>query len=328
MKRIFVVVLAASIICFLVADFDSGTDLASSRPLVTSYPPAMSSSAAEPERTMNPQEVEELAYGLQDFWAGTGSELAKVLSRGSKMASSATSEPKSVEDADVPPLNDRSLSWLWMGWTHCESGEDSWELTASDGGHAYGRYQFDDRHCLADFMRFCVEEDRDNFESFTTFYHVDSKGKAHIKNTERLPKEWNWICYTKGETFYDMQTRFALEAYYEPAKKTLEKRCKVDLDSDYGPVLHGTLLSLAIRNGTYASGLTSIIDTYYKGINEREWLEEIYAAEAAHHPDQVSRWGTEQKKMALEALKALGRIKLTEKGIKKLETKYGFEPIL
>lgn len=189
---------------------------------------------------------------------------------------------------------------IWFGWTFCESGEESWELTGSDGGHAYGRYQFDDRHCLADFFRFCVKENRDDYESFTTFYYVDGGGESHIQNTERIAEEWSWICFLKGEDFYEMQTRFAVEYYYETAKQTM-KQSSIDID-DYGPVLRGTIMSLAIRNGAYAKGLSSAIATYHDKINEKSWLEAIYAAEARRHPDQVTRWKVRQKNAALQAL--------------------------
>lgn len=111
---------------------------------------------------------------------------------------------------------------IWMGWTECESGEDSWNSIASDGGHAYGRYQLDDRYDLAEFFRFCVNEDVDKFESFTTFYEV-VEGKAHLKNRERIPEEWNWLYITEKDAFCEMQTRFAFEYYYENAKKTLRR---------------------------------------------------------------------------------------------------------
>lgn len=223
---------------------------------------------------------------------------------------------KAAEPTPTPATPEPEEYLIWMGWTECESGEESWTLTASDGGHAYGRYQLDDRHCLADFFRFCVEEDSENYESFTTFYYVDSKGKAHIKNTERIPEEWNWICYLKKEAFYAMQTRFAVEYYYEAAKKTLEQEIGIDIDK-YGPVFRGTIMSLSIRNGSYASGMSSAINTYEKGISEHKWLGEIYAAEAMKHPDQASRWQTRQKNAAMATFIALKNKGATRKVRKK-----------
>ncbi len=211
---------------------------------------------------------------------------------------------------------------IWMGWTMCESGEESWALTAGDGGHAYGRYQLDDRYSLAEFFRFCVNESPEDYGSFTTFYYVDGKGKAHIKNTERIAKEWSWICYLKEENFHEMQTKFAFEYYYENAKETL-RQSGIETDR-YGPVLHGTVMSLAIRNGFYKPNLSSLIDTYHKDIDEREWLSKIYAAETTKHPDQATRWEERQRDAAMAALTAL-----EDKGITKDEAyeKYAIEAI-
>lgn len=219
------------------------------------------------------------------------------------------------------PTPDVEEFLIWMGWAEFESGEDSWASTAGDGGHAYGRYQLDDRYDLAEFFRFCVNEDPNNFESFTTFYYVDSKSVAHIKNTELIPKEWSWICATVKEDFYEMQTRFAFEYYYENAKKTL-RQSGVDI-AGYSPVLQGTVMSLAIRDGFYKLNLSSLINTYYKGISEREWLSEVYAAETAKHPDQEMRWATRQKNAAMAALTAFDNKKLT----KKVCEKHAFETI-
>lgn len=317
MKKLSIMIIVGIFAFFLTAAFGPNPDMDvdGSRPLVTTC------AVVEPTDNPTTEYLEYLCSGLPTRSARKAQGAAMSQPEEDNLAES------NDEVDDSAELEAEKASLLWMGWTTFESGEESWSLTASDDGHAYGRYQFDDRHCLADFVRFCVEEDRDNYESFTTFYWVDGQGKSHIKNTERLPEEWNWICYLKGEDFYDMQTKFALKAYYKPAKACIEKACKVDLD-DYGPVLRGTMMSLAIRNGTYASGLQSAINTYQKGIDEREWLQEIYAAEAAHHPKQVTRWGTTQKQAALRALTAFEETQPTKKGLKKLKTKYSFEPIL
>lgn len=211
--------------------------------------------------------------------------------------------------------NNQIEQLIWMGWAIFESGEDSWASVSSDDGHAYGRYQFDDRYDLADFFRFCVKANPERYDAFTTFFHVDGNGKAHIKNTERIPEEWSWICYTEGENFQIMQTRFAVEHYYKAAKKTLRQSgIKI---GDYGPVLHGTVLSLAVRNGPYASNLSSLINTYYEGISEREWLAQIYAAETVKHPDQEPRWRVRQRNAAMRALTAIEENGLTERVCKK-----------
>lgn len=207
-----------------------------------------------------------------------------------------------VELTDANPREPESYEayTLWLGWTRFESGGDSWSQVGGDNGHAYGRYQFDDRHCLAEFFRYCVNTDPDNYEAFTTFYYVDSKGKAHIKNTELITRDWRWICFLQGEEFHAMQTKFAVEYYYRATVNSLlESGIEIE---GYSPILHGTILSLAIRDGIYASDLAAIIDTYYPGIDEETWLIRIYSAESNKHPDQSERWIQNQMEAALSAV--------------------------
>lgn len=218
---------------------------------------------------------------------------------------------------------------LWMGWAFYESGDKDVWTVRGDGGHAYGRYQFDDRHLLADFFRYCVENDRERYEAFTTFYYVDSNGKVHLQNSDEIEANWKWMDYVEDENFHDIQTRFAVERVYQPAYETLKKYC-ADLDS-YGPVLRGTIMSIAIRDGYYASDLRAITETYYSGIPEEEWLQAIYDTETyIHSDDDYKRWAYSQKDSALEALKMYNECMTKERTSSNLYAtvkKYDFEPV-
>ena len=41
---------------------------------------------------------------------------------------------------------------VWTGWTVFESGRERFNLAGSDGGYAYGCYQFDIGYSLVDFF--------------------------------------------------------------------------------------------------------------------------------------------------------------------------------
>ncbi len=207
-----------------------------------------------------------------------------------KVVLSATSSEQPVDLSNL----------FWMGWTHFESS-DNYAQTGGDGGHAYGRYQFDDRHCLAEFLQFCVEQDYAKFNCFGRFVWMDAAGELHLTRLEELSQDWQWLCYTEKEAFEHLQTEFALQAYYEPARALLVEQLGIDLE-DFSPVLKGTVMSCAIRNGYYRSNLECLWQTYRAGISEAGWLERIYVAQATEHPDQEQRWAVEQKNAALEAL--------------------------
>ena len=56
---------------------------------------------------------------------------------------------------------------IWMGWTIFESGNVSYGQAGGDGGKAYGRYQFDYRYALADFLAYVMEEDGEIYSMLT-----------------------------------------------------------------------------------------------------------------------------------------------------------------
>lgn len=194
---------------------------------------------------------------------------------------------------------------IWLGWTEFESGEASWWQTGGDGGNAYGRYQFDKRCWLGKFLTYCAEMS-DDYAGLLPY--ANSDGTA--KDDGTLAEAWRWICHVKSDEFFALQTDFALDEYYYPVKEQLLEIYDIDLD-DYGPVLKGTVWSVAIRDGYNVSKnpknnrLKSVTETYFPGIDEQEWLEKIYEREAERHEIDPGRWSERQKAVALEVYEAL-----------------------
>ena len=47
---------------------------------------------------------------------------------------------------------------IWTGWASCESGSEGGRSAGSDGGHAFGLFQFDDRYeSLYRFLQHCLD---------------------------------------------------------------------------------------------------------------------------------------------------------------------------
>lgn len=189
---------------------------------------------------------------------------------------------------------------IWMDWTWFESGDESWGQAGGDGGNAYGRYQFDKRCWLGKFLTYCADMDP-TYAGLAKY--ANANGTASDDGT--LAEAWKWICYTQGEEFFQLQTNFALQEYYYPVKADLAELYQIDLD-EYGPVLKGTVWSIAIRDGINVSlsaktnRLKSVTETYYEGIDEAEWLNRIYLREAERHTADPDRWREWQKIVALE----------------------------
>lgn len=226
-------------------------------------------------------------------------------------------EAERKEKARLKKLKPEDM--IWLGWTHFESGSN-YAQAGGDGGHAYGRYQFDDRHGLAGFLQFCLERDPEAYASFQRYIRYDNAGVPSLTNLETLSDDWRWLCYLEGENFASLQNEYAILAYYEPVRQRLLEYKSIDLER-YGPVLRGTAMSCSIRNGSYLENLGPLVDTYYHGISEREWLQQIYAAQVQAHPDQAERWGKSQLAAALEALTATTNFSL------KVMHEHGFEEL-
>lgn len=203
---------------------------------------------------------------------------------------------------------------IWTGWTIFESGRERFDLAGSDGGYAYGCYQFDIGYSLVDFLQFCVTFNPSHYEEFTPFIEMSSIEVGYrnetdtkqtminpplLTNRAALINAWHSAYMKYPDEFAGLQSRTAYESYYLPAQRGMLSKYNINI-SDYSPALRGTIWSLAIRNGSNVSldnaqnGLRSATSTYTPGIDEREWLTKIYEAEARRHPSQRNRWGTEQ----------------------------------
>ena len=197
------------------------------------------------------------------------------------------------------------LNGIWMDWVQYESGGD-YAQTGGDGGVSYGRYQYHVNGSLPNFMYFCMERQPESYEAFAG-YVKDSEGRHTLTTDKGLGDVWVAACSSEEGNFAALQDQFLLEAYYIPVEQQLLELYNIDLEA-YGPVLRGTVLSVALRDGQHVSktkkynNLRSVTGTYYEGIPEQDWLNAIYDAEAARHPKQSKRWQRKQKELAQEAL--------------------------
>ena len=238
-----------------------------------------------------------------------------------QLASASVSEPKISQQKGpgvhdllyVEPLEETASSdeVIWMGWTVFESGDESYAQVGGDGGHAFGRFQFDSRYDLAGFLQKCITYDANYAVKFGQFVTTKS-GKPAIRTRSGLNAVWRQVYAERSEEFARLRIEFAAETYYHQVKEALAATYGINLD-DYGPVLKGTVWSVALRDGNNVhtirkyNNLRTVVDTYAPGISEETWLRAIYAAEAARHPSQAGRWNNKQLTAALVALAEEGR---------------------
>lgn len=211
---------------------------------------------------------------------------------------------------------------VWMGWTVFESGDESYAQTGGDGGHAFGRFQFDSRYDLAGFLQKCINYD-ETYARFGQFITTKS-GQVAMKTRSGLNAVWKQIYNERPEEFSLLQIEYAAETYYYNVKEALLAMYGINID-EYSPVLKGTMWSIALRDGNNVhavrryNNLRTVVDTYVPGIDEETWLRAIYAAETARHPNQSGRWSNKQLNAALSALSQYQQIELAANELMEFE---------
>ncbi len=200
---------------------------------------------------------------------------------------------------------------IWMGWTIFESGNVGYGQAGGDGGRAYGRYQFDYRYALPEFLRYAVSMEP---EACTVLakYTGYRAGSEELLSSAGLGADWVRAYTANRNRFAQLQDDFAYSRYYVPAKQALAAR-GIDLDAAGDPVVKGTVYSLAVRDGATDSGVRAAWQSYTAGEDTRAWLEKLYSLEARRHPGQAGRWDSGQKTAALNGattgyLKDLGSV--------------------
>lgn len=195
---------------------------------------------------------------------------------------------------------------IWMGWSHFESSTEGYAQAGGDGGHAYGRYQFDIGYDFVDFMKLCVQTHPDHYADFNKYIgmSVITKGRGSSSSTtenyplleacSEISDLWRSFAATYGDEFYSLQDEYMYRNYYLAAKRSL-KAAGIDLNAFNNPRLNGTVWSIAVRDGSGISNLKAITSTYQAGQSVDEWLEKIYDAEAGKHTSDKERWQTTQR---------------------------------
>jgi hypothetical protein len=186
---------------------------------------------------------------------------------------------------------------IWMGWTIFESGNVSYGQAGGDGGKAYGRYQFDYRYALPDFLAYVMSQDRETYPMLGKYIGYEA-GSDKLLSGAGLGEDWVKAFHADREGFSRLQDEFAYNYYYIPARRAMAAR-GIDLDEIDDPAVKGTVYSLAIRDGANDNGVRAAWQSYHAGDEIDVWLKKMYELEASRHPNQRERWDSGQKTAAL-----------------------------
>lgn len=142
---------------------------------------------------------------------------------------------------------------IWMGWTIFESGNIGYGQAGGDGGKAYGRYQFDYRYALPEFLTYIVSQHAAKYSMLSKYIYYEA-GSEKLLSNAGLGNDWIKAYVADPEDFSRLQDEFAYEYYYLPAKHVM-KNHGIDLDQISDPVVKGTIYSFAIRDGANDNGV-------------------------------------------------------------------------
>lgn len=222
--------------------------------------------------------------------------------------------PASLTPVSAAETVDEGQDGIWTGWASCESGAEGGRSAGSDGGHAFGLFQFDDRsESLFTFMAYCMSEDPTLYGGFDYYYKTYKNLQApYIAGSSDLTgmiNTWHQAYDADPDKFISLQLDIYKQDYYAPVLSMCASK-GIDLTSDnFSPVIRGTLWSISIWAGPTSNGVGKVIRRLSSNMTEEEMLDICYSNFTAEMKGANSkyieafrkRWTDTQKTLAANA---------------------------
>jgi hypothetical protein len=215
--------------------------------------------------------------GLHILGGGDGSRAGSAPSRGASVKQAS---------AKVEPQGKLSATY--------ESGGDSSAIGYDPkGGTSYGLYQIASNTGTMDrFMKFLDAKAPDIAQRLTDAGPSNTGGKSGS-----MPQAWKQVATDQGKRFEDLQHEFIRESHYEPAAKSINMVCGLDV-AGKSQALREVLWSTAVQHG--AHGATDIFVTaadnlQAKGTSptaqnfDRSMIDEVYKLRSGQFGGQGAR---------------------------------------
>ncbi|MBF0480837.1 MAG: hypothetical protein HQK81_11810 [Desulfovibrionaceae bacterium] len=175
-----------------------------------------------------------------------------------------------------------------------ESGGDSAAIGYdSKGGTSYGLYQIASNTGTMDrFMKFLDAKAPDIAQRLASAGPSNTGGKSGS-----MPQVWKQVAADQGKRFDDLQHEFIRESHYEPAAKSINMVCGMDV-ANKSQALREVLWSTAVQHG--AHGATDIFVTAADNLQakgttpttqnfDRSMIDEVYKLRSTQFGGQGSR---------------------------------------
>lgn len=190
------------------------------------------------------------------------------------------------------------------------SKSDGANLTAGDGGYYYGRYLFDTRDSLPDFVDWCYADDATIYAEFEPFIN----GAQDLTNNPAFITAWHNIYTNNGVEFTKAQDEFAYKYFYQNVANQIKSLYQFDLEQK-SDALKAVIFSVAVKGGPDCANYPFFEDVFV-GTDE-EIINKIYANLKEYWAEDTGRWEKENE----AALKILNGKITINKNIKKEEDK-------
>lgn len=115
-----------------------------------------------------------------------------------------------------------ALSEAFKFFAKFESGQNYGQgFSSSDGYHAMGYYQFDNRYDLQTFLSYCYGKDNAKYAMFAPYLNMNKKDLA---NNKGLDNAWKQAYKNDPNDFAIKQDEFEYNNYYVPVENNLKKK--------------------------------------------------------------------------------------------------------
>lgn len=194
----------------------------------------------------------------------------------------------------TPVTTSSGVSEDMLFFTLYESGLEGYGQVGGDYGNACGKYQFDRRYSLINFVKYCYARDPiifAGFEPYASYSQTNTKHQNKMKSNTKFYKVWTDIYNTYPVLFKNYQDAFALQEYYEPTESLL-RVYGVDISSrPY--VVKGAVFSYSIQHGSGTAAQAVLNAKITNQTSDADFIKKLYKYRIKKFPAYKSRYTRE-----------------------------------
>lgn len=164
-------------------------------------------------------------------------------------------------------------------------------FSSSDGYHALGYYQFDNRYDLQDFLNYCYKTDTALYAEFEPFLKIK---KTKLANNRKLENAWHTVYKRNPENFATLQDQFEYSNYYIPVEAELKKK-GIDI-SNRADAVKGMCCSFSNWAGTISASKIIMDSNVKSSMTDKQFVSKVYDYMYSLKYEDYKKYGKTGKK--------------------------------